>query len=367
MFDLRYGSRGHTLLASIPQGVLALLLFTASLGAQQRDTARVDTTHADTARAQRLPEQVITGTRLSDVDERTPLQVEQIELHDAVPGPSAAAEAVSKLPGVSAFDDQGSRAQPTLNIRGFTLSPVVGVPQGVSVFLDGVRINEPDAQQVNFDLIPMEAVERAELVRGPATPFGKNTLAGALLLFTQRGEATSRLDLEAEGGAFGYRGARLTASGTRAGIDGLLMARGSDEDGYRDDTPARTRMVFANIGRKRDSSDLALTVLYAHDRIKQAGSLPESWLSVDRRGEQNRGGFFAPDLLHVALRGERSLLGGTLRGNLFGRRNNTEQFNVNVDEPNTRAFIDSRSFGGTAEWSLPTRLGALPLGLTVGA
>ncbi|HEU4642138.1 MAG TPA: TonB-dependent receptor [Gemmatimonadaceae bacterium] len=366
-------ARRAALAGAIAAAVLAVTARPAA--AQQRDStgasgAGADSARADSARAgraQALAPTVVTGTRLTDVDERTPVQVDQVRVRDVAPGPAAAAAALAKLPGVSVFDDQGTRVQPTVDIRGFTLSPVVGVPQGVSVFLDGVRINEPDAQQVNFDLIPMEAVSRAELVRGPATLFGKNTLAGALVLFTRRGDSTASAGVDVDGGAYGYRGARITASGMRGGIDGFLMAHGSEEDGWRDQTPARTRMLFANIGRKRDSTDVALTVMYAHDRLMQAGSLPESWFHVDPRANFTGGDFFEPELWHLALRGERPLGGGTIRGNVFHRRNDTQQFNVNIDAPSTDAFVASRSTGGTAEWTRPTTVGALPLALTVGA
>jgi len=292
--------------------------------------------------------------------------VDQINVQNFVPGPAGAAQALAHLPGVSLFDDQGSRVQPTLDVRGFTASPVVGVPQGVSVFLDGVRINEPDAQEVNFDLIPMDAIARAELVRGPATLFGKNALAGALVLVTKRGDSTTRVNGSLQGGAFGYRGANVTASGVLSGIDAFLLARGTEEDGYREDTPARTRMVFLNLGRKRDSTDLAFTVLYAHDRVSQAGSLPESWLAVNRSLNFTPGDFFLPDLWHFALRGERPFAGGALRGNVFYRSNIAEQFNVNIGTPSTDGFTNNTSAGGAAEWSLPLALAGKPLALTIG-
>ena len=331
------------------------------------DTTRADTTGRDTTGAQRLAPTVVTGTRLTAVDERTPVQVDEIPVGLAPPGPASAAEALAKLPGVSVFDDQGTRAQPTLEIRGFRLSPVVGVPQGVSVFLDGVRINEPDAQEINFDLIPMDAVSSAELVRGPGTLFGKNSLAGALALFTRRGQFTPELNAEVEGGAFGYQAARVSAGGVLGDVDGFLTARASEEDGYRRDTPARTRQIFLNVGRKGSSTDLAMTIMYAHDRIYQAGSLPVSWLRVDRSANFTRGDFFEPELWHLAARGERPLGGGTIRGNVFRRSNDYQQFNVNVDAPSTDAHVDNQSTGGTLEWTLPTLLAGMPLGLTFGA
>jgi outer membrane receptor protein involved in Fe transport len=340
--------------------------------AQQRDTTAADTARTDTARvdttgAQILAPTVVTGTRLSAVDERTPVQVDEIRLDKIPLGPVGAAEALARLPGVSIFDDQGTRVQPTLEIRGFRLSPVVGVSQGVSVFLDGVRINEPDAQEVNFDLIPMDAIDTAELVRGPGTLYGKNSLAGALVLSTKRGTFTPELSAALEAGAFGYLGGRVSAGGVIDDVDGYIMARGTQEDGYRDDTPARTRQVFVNVGRKGTNTDLAMTVMYARDRIFQAGSLPESWLRVDRRANFTGGDFFEPELWHVAVRGERPLYGGTIRANAFRRDNDYQQFNVNVDAPSTDAHVDNISKGGTLEWTLPTSIAGMPLGVTFGA
>lgn len=354
----------------------ALALLATSLAAQQKttrvDTTRADTTRADTTRADtarttaRLAPVVITGTRLSPVDERTPVQVDDIDLRTMAPGPAAAIDALRNLPAVSLFDDQGSRFQPELNVRGFIVSPVVGEPQGVSVFLDGVRINEPDAQEVNFDLIPMDAVRHAELVRGPSSLFGKNTLAGALLLFTDRGTQQPQVNAELEGGAFGYRGARISGSGMAGGVDAYVMARFGEEDGWRDETGARTRMFFTTVGRKRDSSDIALSVLYAHDKIREAGSLPASYLAVSPRLNYTGGDFFQPDLWHVALRGERAAAGGTLRGNVFFRDNDIEQYNGNIPPPNTDGFVRNLSAGTTVEWTRPVFLGAHALAVTVG-
>ncbi len=339
--------------------------------AQQRDTTAADTARTDTSRAdttaQILAPTVVTGTRLSAVDERTPVQVDEIRLEKIPLGPVGMADALARLPGVSVFDDQGTRAQPTLEIRGVRLSPVVGVSQGVSVFLDGVRINEPDAQEVNFDLIPMDAIDKAELVRGPGTLYGKNSLAGALVLSTKRGTFTPELSADLEAGAFGYRGGRVSAGGVIDDVDGYVMARATEEDGYRDETPARTRQVFVNVGRKRPNTDLAMTVMYARDRIFQAGSLPESWLRVDRRANFTGGDFFEPELWHIAVRGERPFQGGTIRANAFRRDNDYQQFNVNVDAPSTDAHVDNTSKGGTIEWTLPTSIAGMPLGLTVGA
>src|SRR5207253_3023287 len=89
--------------------------------------------------------------------------------------PAALPEALERLPGVSLQSEQGNRLQPNLSLRGFTISPVTGLPPGLSVFLDGVRLNEPTVEEVNFDLIPLEDVERVDVIRGPSVLFGRNT------------------------------------------------------------------------------------------------------------------------------------------------------------------------------------------------
>src|SRR3989442_1501803 len=77
--------------------------------------------------------------------------------------PAVLPEALERLPGVSLQNEQGTRLQPALSLRGFTISPVTGLPPGLSVFLDGVRLNEPTVEEVNFDLIPLEDVERDQI------------------------------------------------------------------------------------------------------------------------------------------------------------------------------------------------------------
>ncbi|MGH7412387.1 MAG: TonB-dependent receptor plug domain-containing protein, partial [Candidatus Methylomirabilis sp.] len=58
-------------------------------------------------------------------------------------------EFIQQLPGVHLNDEQGNSYQPDLSVRGFTATSVTGIPQGISVFVDGVRVNEPDVEEIN--------------------------------------------------------------------------------------------------------------------------------------------------------------------------------------------------------------------------
>src|SRR3989442_269412 len=111
--------------------------------------------------------------------------------------------ALERLPGVTLNDQQGNPHQLDLGVRGFQATPVTGVPQGVSVFVDGVRVNEATVEEVNFDLLPLDDIERIEVIRGPAVLFGRNTLGGAINIITRRGQEARALEPELEAGSLG--------------------------------------------------------------------------------------------------------------------------------------------------------------------
>src|SRR5690606_20088529 len=82
-----------------------------------------------------------------------------------------------------------------------------GVPQGVSVFFDGIPVNEPDALQLNFDLLPLAHVTRVEMLAGTASVLGPNSLGGALNLVTRRGGGPPVAEISATAGSYGtYEG-----------------------------------------------------------------------------------------------------------------------------------------------------------------
>jgi outer membrane receptor protein involved in Fe transport len=266
--------------------------------------------------------------------------------------PSVLPDVLERLPGVSLQNEQGNPFQPTLTLRGFIVSPVTGLPQGVSVFLDGVRLNEPTVEEVNFDLIPLEAVDRIEVIRGPSVLFGRNTLGAAISLTTRRGEERREIGTEVSGGSFGRLNTRLLLSGEARPFDYYLSLTGIREDGYRDDTESRLARAFAKVGVRAAGLDATLSYQYGNNRIKQAGSLPQSELGHDRRANFTAGDFFAPEL-HLAILNARYPVGEsvTVEGNAFVRSLSAEQFNANLIAANTRLVNSTVSTGGRLQVS----------------
>ncbi len=282
---------------------------------------------------------------------------------DIVPGDQLRAtgamtlqEALTRLPGVTLNDQQGNSWQMDLSFRGFRSTSVTGESQGLSVFVDGVRINEPTVEEVNFDLLPLDDIERLEVIRGPAAVFGRNTLGGVINIITRRGvPPVYEIVPEVEGGSFGRQKYRLRLGGASAPLDYYLAGTFFREDGWRDVSASRVGRIFAKIGLKSGGTDATLSYQRAENRIEQPGSLPLSDLQRDRTQNYTSGDFFKPlmNLVTLSLRQEAGTdLALSLTG--FGRWLDAEQFNVNQLRANTRSFTATTSAGGTVQLSHET-------------
>src|SRR6266850_2260366 len=123
-----------------------------------------------------------------------------------------------------------------------------GAPQGISVFVDGVRVNEPTVEEINFDLLPLDDVERLELIRGPGAVFGRNTLGGVLNIITKRGAEVREIVPEAEWGSFGRQKYRFRLGGVEGPADYYVAGTFFSEDGWRDASASRVGRLFTRVG-----------------------------------------------------------------------------------------------------------------------
>lgn len=277
------------------------------------------------------------------------------------------ADALAWLPGVTLVDQFGSPFQPDIRLRGFSLSPVVGLPQSLSVFVDGVRVNEADASQVHFDLIPTDDIERLEVIRGPIGPFGKNTLAGALNIVTRRGMGPPSAEVELSGGYYDELKGRGRIQGQSGTVDyyggvGYYRSRG-----WRDKNHAEQLQAFGKLGWRGEKTDFQISYTFADDSIEAPGSLPESWLAGgelppditsppgDRRELQytgGRGDYFLPRLHFVNANIYQRLDDRwSLQANAYGRFVDFEQFNDNITECDALGLTDISSGGSAVQLS----------------
>lgn len=167
----------------------------------------------------------------------------------------------NNLQGVSVNETQNNPYQPDILFRGFTASPLLGTPQGLSVFQDGVRVNEPFGDAVNWDLIPVNAIAGMNLMPGSNPVFGLNTLGGSLSITTKNGRTHQGGAVETSFGSWGRKTGAAEFGGVSAdnSIDYFIAGNYFDEDGWRDHSPTEVKQLFGKLGWQNETSRLELS------------------------------------------------------------------------------------------------------------
>lgn len=330
-----------------------------------------DTLPPDTVLVEIEPLEVVTSvvpTARPEIRSGVPARVSTVE-GEAIEAwePTLLSDALVREAGISSYDDLGSPFKVNVSARGFNVGPTVGLPPGITVFLDGVRQNEPDAQEVNFDLLPLEHVERVEILRGTASLLGPNSLGGAINLITERGDRPGGGELEVSGGSHGTLSGEGSVSGVLDGW-GYYLAGGYEQmDGWREATSAENFDGFLNVDHRGEERGIAFQALASKSRAETAGSLPLSIFRTDPQVNFTAGDFEDLNLQQITSTGYAPVGEGRGSGTLFYRRSEAERFNVNQPpEPDVRQLTTNHTFGGTLDWRRPLQTGEVPLTLRVG-
>jgi outer membrane receptor protein involved in Fe transport len=234
--------------------------------------------------------------------------------------------------GVSASESADNPFQLDINYHGFTASPLLGTPEGLSVYVDGVRVNESFGDTVNWDLIPQSAISTVTLMSGSNPVFGLNTLGGALSVKTKSGHDDPGTEFEAYGGSFGRRSFEGTTGGALGNFDYFLAGNYFDETGWRDHSPTRVYQGFGKIGWQNEKTDVDLSYTYADTSLYGNGATPLSML--DYRREASYTPDFTANLLNfVNLTGTQFLTDKLLlSGDLYYRHLITGAVNGNIND-----------------------------------
>ena len=251
---------------------------------------------------------------------------------------------------------QGNPFQSDVNFRGFSASPVLGTPQGLSVFQDGVRINEPFGDVVNWDLIPQSAISSIQLIPGSNPAFGLNTLGGALALYTKSGSYYPGGAIQAYGGSFGRKGFEFEYGGKKDELDYFFTGNYVDDHGWAEHNPSTVQQFFGKIGWQDENTDVDVSLTLADNTLQGTQTLPLSFFDNIRQA------YTFPDrtnnkLAFLTLKGSRFLTENVvLGGNLYYRNYKNENLSSNVngdfdpvtnpvEATNDRSVIDQDSYG----------------------
>jgi outer membrane receptor protein involved in Fe transport len=228
---------------------------------------------------------------------------------------------------------QGNPFQADVSYRGYTASPLLGTPQGLSVFMDGVRLNEPFGEVVSWDLIPRIAISSVTLMPGSNPLYGLNTLGGALAIQTKNGSANKGGSMQALYGSHDREALELEYGAGIGGWNWYVAGNRLGEHGWRDDSSSDIRQAFGKLGWQDMRSDVNLTYSYASNSLtgnalQDIQFLSRNYPSVYTKPDNtnNKASF-------VNLTGKHSFSEKyLLAGNIYYRHIRTKTLNGDVNE-----------------------------------
>ena len=186
------------------------------------------------------------------------------------------------LGSVHINEAQNNPLQPDIQYRGFVASPLMGLPQGLSTYVNGVRFNEPFGDSVNWDLIPQGAIDSMALYSSNPV-YGLNTLGGSIAIKTKTGFSSPKHQLEVYGGSFDRHSEELTSGWNNGTLGYFIDINHFEETGWRDFSPTKADRVFSTVSWRGDKGSLDLTLGANDNNMYGNGATPIQLLNENRK------------------------------------------------------------------------------------
>lgn len=189
-------------------------------------------------------------------------------------GVSNVADLLARLPGIEVTRNGGPGTATSVFIRG-------AEARHTAVYLDGVRLDSQSTGGAVWEQVPIDQIDRIEVLRGPAAAvYGSDAIGGVVQLFTRRGAGAPTPTVAVGYGTYGTSDVRLGASGASGAVDyALSVAHGRsrgfnavdsaeanpDADGYRRSSASGRLGVQVAVGHRIDAALLASNLRARYD------------------------------------------------------------------------------------------------------
>jgi iron complex outermembrane receptor protein len=178
-----------------------------------------------------------------------------------------------QIPGAVSIDVDGNPFSQDLRYRGFVASPVQGTPQGLAIYENGIRVNEAFGDTVNWDLIPPQAIYRADLfTNNPA--FGLNALGGAVSLQMKNGFLWQGLETQVMGGSFGRVNGQFEYGKQIDDYSLYVTGDATHDGGWRYFSPSTLFRIYGDLGYRTPGNEIHFTASGARSTLGVVGPTP---------------------------------------------------------------------------------------------
>lgn len=232
------------------------------------------------------------------------------------------------LGGVSTNEAQSNPLQPDIFYRGFVASPLLGMPQGLSTYVNGVRFNEPFGDTVNWDLIPENAIDTMALYSGSNPVYGLNSLGGAIAVKTKTGFSAPLHQLEVYGGSWDRHSEELTSGWNNDTWGYFLDLHHFEDGGWRNHSSTKAEQAFGTLSWRGDKGSLDLSLAANDNNMTGNGSAPVQLLQQNRKAVFTHPDTTTTKMFFSELQGSYDVTDKIeVSGNAYFRQNRMKSFN----------------------------------------
>lgn len=236
------------------------------------------------------PEVVVSATRFADNVDRLPINASVIDAQEIARSTARTVpELVGMKAGILMRDLYGNDAAlSSIDMRGFGASS----GQNVLVLVDGRPLNDIDMSGVQWSSLPLESIERIEILRGSGSvQYGDQASAGVINIVTRHpARARNGVRGSARFGSWNTRdiGASFSAFGTQAGLYGYV--RNYESDGYRDNNESRQSNAMLSASWSGSDADASLRVAIDRQGLRLPGArMVQPSAGIDLLSTNSRG------------------------------------------------------------------------------
>jgi iron complex outermembrane receptor protein len=243
-----------------------------------------------------MEEVVVTATRDKEEIRNVPANVSVITAQQIEQsGATTVVEVLDKLGSIQFRDYSGNSSQSLIDMRGFGGDNPFGK---TLIMLDGRRLNRPDMASINWMQIPLNNIERIEVVRGPSSVlYGDSAIGGVINIITKKGEGKPKFNASIMAGSYDLHNERVGVTGSADKWTYALTGENNFSFGYRERSKLSSQGGGVDVGY--DASELfnvSLGLSFNKTDYQMPGYLTNVQMEQNRRQYQQA----PPELYSIA-------------------------------------------------------------------
>ena len=233
-----------------------------------------------------MGEVVVTATRDKQETRKTPANVTVITAEEiSKSGATTVVDVLDNLESIQFRTSSGNSSQAYIDMRGIGGDNPYGK---TLIMLDGRRLNRTDMSSINWLQIPVNNIERIEVVRGPGSVlYGDAAIGGVINIITKKGKAQPQFNASAIVGSYGLNDERVGVTGATDKWTYAVTGENNFNFGYRERSKYSAQSGGFDLGyTASDLFNVSLGVSFIKTDYQMPGALTKAQMEQDRRQYQ---------------------------------------------------------------------------------